>query len=175
MRLAFLFDLRSAKHGTMRQDLQWGGQRSSGSGLVDVLDRVLDKGLVIAGDITISLAQVELLTIRIRLIVCSLDKAQEVGLDWWKYDHHLSGAKQPLRAENESLRKQIQTLERKVAQLAEDNVAGRQQEVALGPAPGALVEESTEAGGGMLPTSAEAVPQRRARSEVPAGPGKRQR
>ena len=104
----------------MRQDLQWGGQRSTG--LVDVLDRVLDKGLVIAGDIRISLAEVELLTIRIRLIVCSIDKAQEVGLDWWKYDHHLAPGKQPLMAENEALRKQVQLLERKVAQLAEDAV-----------------------------------------------------
>src|SRR5882724_4483479 len=104
----------------MRQDMQWGGQRSTG--LVDVLDRVLDKGLVIAGDIRISLAEVELLTIRIRLIVCSIDKAQEVGLDWWKYDHHLAPGKQPLMAENEALRKQVQILERKVAQLAEDTL-----------------------------------------------------
>jgi Gas vesicle protein len=115
----------------MRQDLQWGAQRSTG--LVDVLDRVLDKGLVIAGDIKISLAEVELLTIRIRLIVCSIDKAEQVGLDWWKYDHHLAPGKQPLMAENESLRKQIQILERKVAQLAEDNVAERRRTVPAGP------------------------------------------
>src|SRR5690349_8117501 len=60
------------------------------TGLVDVLDRVLDKGLVVAGDIRVSLAEVELLTIRIRLIVCSLDKAKEIGLDWWKYDRYFS-------------------------------------------------------------------------------------
>jgi hypothetical protein len=58
--------------------------------LVDVLDRVLDKGLVVAGDIKISLAEVELLTIRIRLIVCSIDKAEQIGLDWWRYDSHLA-------------------------------------------------------------------------------------
>jgi len=51
---------------------------------------VLDKGLAIAGDIKVSLAEVELLTIRIRLLVCSLDKAQEIGLDWWRYDRALS-------------------------------------------------------------------------------------
>lgn len=107
----------------MRQDLQWGGQRSTG--LVDVLDRVLDKGLVIAGDIKVSLAEVELLTIRIRLIVCSIDKAEQVGLDWWKYDHHLAPGKQPLLAENEALKKQIQMLERRVAQLADDAVIAR--------------------------------------------------
>ena len=60
------------------------------TGLVDVLDRVLDKGLVVAGDIKVSLAEVELLTIRIRLLICSLDKAQEIGLDWWRYDRDLS-------------------------------------------------------------------------------------
>ena len=51
---------------------------------------MLDKGLVIAGDIKVSLAEVELLTIRIRLLICSLDKAQEIGLDWWRYDRELS-------------------------------------------------------------------------------------
>src|SRR5215813_1426135 len=72
------------RNAAVRAELQSGGQRVSS--LVDVLDRVLDKGLAIAGDIKISLAEVELLTIRIRLIVCSIDKAQEIGLDWWKYD-----------------------------------------------------------------------------------------
>jgi hypothetical protein len=64
---------------------------SSGtSNLVDILDRVLDKGLVIAGDVRVSLANVELLTIRIRLLVCSVDKAEQIGLNWWKYDPHLT-------------------------------------------------------------------------------------
>jgi hypothetical protein len=57
--------------------------------IVDVLDRVLDKGLAVAGDVRFSIAEVELLTIRIRLMICSIDKAQEIGLDWWKYDRHL--------------------------------------------------------------------------------------
>ena len=63
---------------------------SGTTNLVDILDRVLDKGLVIAGDIRISLANVELLTIRIRLLVCWVDKAEEIGLNWWKYDPHLT-------------------------------------------------------------------------------------
>jgi hypothetical protein len=85
------------------------------TGLVDVLDRVLDKGLVIAGDIKVSLAEVELLTIRIRLLVCSLDKAQEIGLDWWRYDRDLSPGRQR-RAElgTEELQAQLRQLERKV-------------------------------------------------------------
>lgn len=63
---------------------------SGTTNLVDILDRVLDKGLVIAGDVRVSLANVELLTIRIRLLICSVDKAEQIGLNWWKYDPHLS-------------------------------------------------------------------------------------
>ena len=87
------------------------------SGLVDVLDRVLDKGLVVAGDIKVSLAEVELLTIRIRLLICSIDKAEQIGMDWWKFDHHLSPGKQALSAENEELKKQIRALERRLLSL----------------------------------------------------------
>src|SRR3982751_6599920 len=85
------------------------------TGQVDVLDRVLDKGLVVAGDIRVSLAEVELLTIRIRLLICSIDKAQEIGLDWWKFDHHFSPGNQKLSAENDELRKQVRALERQLA------------------------------------------------------------
>ncbi len=63
---------------------------SGTTNLIDILDRVLDKGLVIAGDIRVSLANVELLTIRIRLLVCSVDKAEQIGLNWWKYDPNLT-------------------------------------------------------------------------------------
>jgi hypothetical protein len=86
--------------------------------LVDVLDRVLDKGLVIAGDIKVSLAEVELLTIRIRLLVCSLDKAQEIGLDWWRYDRDLSpGAARAAIVEHEQLRAEIRQLQERVEAL----------------------------------------------------------
>lgn len=165
MRLDFLRGLVNAETFAMRQDLQWGAQRSTG--LVDVLDRVLDKGLVIAGDIKISLAEVELLTIRIRLIVCSIDKAEQVGLDWWKYDHHLAPGKQPLLAENESLRKQIHILERKVAQLAEDNVAARRS---AHPAPVGSTPPSAPP-----PSAPPPSARRRSVSKVPGGPAKRPR
>src|SRR5689334_18915946 len=85
-----------------------------GSGLVDVLDRVLDKGLVVAGDIKVSLAEVELLTIRVRLLVCSIDKAEQIGLDWWRYDHHLSPGKNHYALENEQLKKRVQLLEERL-------------------------------------------------------------
>ena len=87
------------------------------AGLVDVLDRVLDKGLVVAGDIKVSLAEVELLTIRIRLMICSIDKAEQIGLDWWKYDRHLSPGREEVLQENLQLREQVQGLERRIAAL----------------------------------------------------------
>jgi hypothetical protein len=88
------------------------------TGLVDVLDRVLDKGLVIAGDIKVSLAEVELLTIRIRLLVCSLDKAQEIGLDWWRYDRELSpGAARAALGEQDDLRAEMRRLTERVEAL----------------------------------------------------------
>src|SRR5512147_2500712 len=98
----------------MRNDALQPNGRSAG--LVDVLDRVLDKGLVIAGDIKVSLAEVELLTIRIRLIVCSLDKAREIGLDWWQYDRHFSPGRSSSRDEPE-LAGKVRLLERKVEAL----------------------------------------------------------
>ena len=66
-----------------------GGSSYRATNLVDILDRVLDKGLVVAGDVKISLANVELLTIKIRLLVCSIDKAEQIGLNWWRYDQSL--------------------------------------------------------------------------------------
>jgi hypothetical protein len=94
--------------------------------LVDLLDRVLDKGLVIAGDVKVSLAEVELLTIRIRLIVCSIDKAEQIGLDWWRYDKHLAPGSQKASADNEKLREQVRALQDKVARLTGKTVAAPQ-------------------------------------------------
>ncbi len=87
-------------------------------GLVDVLDRILDKGLVVAGDIKISLANVELLTLQIRLLVCSIDKAEQIGLNWWKYDRHLSATSQTAEIENRELRQKVLDLERELKALA---------------------------------------------------------
>ncbi len=83
------------------------------TGLVEVLDRILDKGFFVGGDIKISLAEVELLTIRIRLIVCSLDKAKEIGLDWWMYDRHLSPGRAGA-ADRDVLEQRIAALERQL-------------------------------------------------------------
>jgi hypothetical protein len=112
----------------MRSDFQSVPAARHSAGLVDLLDRVLDKGLVVAGDVKVSLAEVELLTIRIRLIVCSLEKAEAIGLDWWRYDRYLSpGKSTQLAAENEALRLQIARLETKIAEIASgDGSDGRQ-------------------------------------------------
>ena len=61
------------------------------STLGDLLERILDKGVVISGDIKIKLVEVELLTIQIRLVICSVDRAKEIGIDWWRRDAHFSG------------------------------------------------------------------------------------
>jgi gas vesicle protein GvpA/GvpJ/GvpM family len=95
----------------MSNQMEFGRTRSTG--LVEVLDRVLDKGLFVGGDIKISLAEVELLTIRIRLIVCSLDKAREIGLDWWMYDRHLSPGRTGT-VERHQLEQRIEALERQL-------------------------------------------------------------
>ena len=76
-----------ATHGTASNYLQ---RAPSPSGLADVVDLILDKGLVIAGDIRIRLVEVELLTINIRLLIASVDKAREMGIDWWEGDAFLS-------------------------------------------------------------------------------------
>ena len=86
-------------------------------GLVDVLDRILDKGLVIAGDIKVSLANVELLTLQIRLLVCSIDKAEQIGLNWWRYDTNLTKRAERAEEENAELRGRLAELERQVRQL----------------------------------------------------------
>ena len=80
--------------------------------IIDVLDRVLDKGLVVAGDISISLANVELLTIRIRLLVCSIDKAEQIGLNWWRYESRLAGGSE--NEEIKRLRARVSELEQQI-------------------------------------------------------------
>ena len=101
-------------------------------GLVDVLDRILDKGLVIAGDIKVSLANVELLTLQIRLLICSIDKAEQIGLNWWRYDTNLTTRAERAEAENVELRERLASIEREVRQLrgAGASGAGRSRKAA---------------------------------------------
>ena len=90
------------------------GYGHGGTNLVDILDRVLDKGLVVAGDVRISLANVELLTIRIRLLVCSIDKAEQIGLNWWRYDRSLVNPDGALEGDQADT---IRRLEARIAEL----------------------------------------------------------
>ncbi|RKE17528.1 gas vesicle protein [Streptomyces sp. TLI_171] len=88
--------------------------------LADLLERVLDKGIVIAGDIRINLLDIELLTIRIRLLIASVDRAREMGIDWWEHDSWLSSGRD-LALENRRLRERLGALE---AARSEDAAAG---------------------------------------------------
>ena len=94
---------------------------TDGANLADVLERVLDKGIVIAGDIRIKLVEVELLTINIRLLISSVDKAREIGIDWWSHSSFLCSqpraelpvsAPLPVESELQDLRSRVERLER---------------------------------------------------------------
>ncbi len=84
--------------------------------LADILERVLDKGIVIAGDIKIQIADIDLLNIKIRLLIASVDKAMEMGINWWQQDSYLSSkAKETeIEKENEALKNRLERLEAKI-------------------------------------------------------------
>jgi len=100
------------------------GRPDRGDSLADILERVLDKGIVIAGDIQINLLDIELLTIKLRLLIASVDKARELGIDWWEGDSSLhsldsgNGDKR-LQRENDDLRERLERLERQVGSTGE--------------------------------------------------------
>jgi len=79
--------------------------------LADILERVLDKGIIIAGDVRVNLLDIELLTIKIRLLIVSVDKALEMGIDWWRNDPMLTTSEQGLADENRQLRARVEELE----------------------------------------------------------------
>jgi hypothetical protein len=82
-----------------------------GSSLADILERILDKGIVVAGDISVSLVGVELLTVRIRLVVASVDRAMEMGIRWWEGESALTGTSAQLQTENAALLARVERLE----------------------------------------------------------------
>ncbi|GEK03952.1 gas vesicle protein [Streptomyces sp. NPDC004009] len=104
--------------------------QGGGANLADILERVLDKGVVIAGDIRINLLDIELLTIKLRLIVASVDKAKEMGIDWWETDPALSSRARhnELARENAELRERLERL----------------QELAPGSVPDSVPEEEAK-------------------------------
>ncbi|MFG3280392.1 gas vesicle protein [Streptomyces sp. NPDC048111] len=106
----------------------------SSSSLADILERVLDKGIVIAGDIRIDLLDIELLTIKLRILIASVDKAKEMGIDWWEHDPSLSSrhAGSPLERENRRLRAELEQLRRTTPDAPDEAAAG----TAVDPEPG---------------------------------------
>jgi hypothetical protein len=88
-----------------------GSRGPAPANLADILERVLDKGIVIAGDIQINLLDIELLTIKLRLLVASVERAQEMGINWWESDPTLSRQARELEEENEDLRARLERLE----------------------------------------------------------------
>jgi hypothetical protein len=86
-------------------------ERPEPSNLAEILERVLDKGIVVAGDIRVDLLDIELLTIRLRLLIASVDRAREMGIDWWEHDPTLSSGARDLAAENRRLRERLGELQ----------------------------------------------------------------
>ncbi|MGW1138019.1 gas vesicle protein [Streptomyces zhihengii] len=116
-------------------------QQGSSANLADILERVLDKGIVIAGDIRINLLDIELLTIKLRLLVASVDKAKEMGIDWWEHDPSLSSRardeemtsghradRQSLAEENRRLRSEIEALRGKAELPARESRPRRERD-----------------------------------------------
>ncbi|MEM8657579.1 MAG: gas vesicle protein [Pseudomonadota bacterium] len=85
--------------------------------LADVLERILDKGVVIAGDVSISLVGIELLTIRLRLLIATVDKAREIGINWWEADPGLSADASKLEQENHDLRARLSEMEARLEKI----------------------------------------------------------
>lgn len=97
-----------------RRNVQTHGNTSN---LADILEKVLDKGVVVAGDINVSIAEIELVSIKIRLVICSVDKAKELGINWWQNDPYLTTNPDVklLEQQNQDLMKRLESLEKKVA------------------------------------------------------------
>ncbi|MFF6781776.1 gas vesicle protein GvpJ [Streptomyces sp. NPDC012510] len=135
--------------------------RGSSANLADILERVLDKGIVIVGDIKINLLDIELLTIKLRLLVASVDKAKEMGIDWWEHDPALSSrASRPdnrrsLADENERLRAEVKQLRKRVKESPPELSSRTEPRTTVEP-------RTTEA------RSAQAEPRRKRRKAVNA-------
>ncbi|GGN39682.1 hypothetical protein GCM10012285_16910 [Streptomyces kronopolitis] len=148
-----------------------GGQGSSAN-LADILERVLDKGIVIAGDIQINLLDIELLTIKLRLLVASVDKAKEMGIDWWEHDPSLSSraseGSHSLAEENKRLRAEIEALREELPAADEEEDAYEEAEYVEGEG-GEEYEDEAE------PEESRPAPRRTARTSRAGRPAPRSR
>jgi hypothetical protein len=119
---------RLAPHGVVRADLA--PSPPGPANLADILERVLDKGIVIAGDIQVNLLDIELLTIKIRLLIASVDRAKEMGINWWESDPTLTSGAEELTRENDDLRSRLDRLEQRLALTDGADGDGQRVEVA---------------------------------------------
>src|SRR5436189_3440946 len=99
------------RSGGGREGRELGQRDGGGTNLADLVERILDKGIVVAGDIAINVLDIELLTIKLRLLIASVDKAREMGIDWWESDPQLTSHAEQLEEENRELRDRIERLE----------------------------------------------------------------
>ena len=96
-----------------------GASQGASSNLADLLERVLDKGIIIAGDITLCLGEIELLQIKVRLLIASVDRARDMGIDWWQHDPALSSAAKRGAPERDQLIQRLERMEKMLAPLVE--------------------------------------------------------
>jgi hypothetical protein len=112
---------RAARPATPRPPLSPGARGTTEPiNLADLLERVLDKGIVIAGDVKLIIGDIELLTIKIRLLIASVDKAQEIGINWWESDPALSSQNRELRKQRDELSKRLDRIEASIPGLEND-------------------------------------------------------
>jgi hypothetical protein len=114
-------------NGSRPESRRLAGASQASNNLADLLERVLDKGIIIAGDITLCLGEIELLQIKIRLLIASVDKARDMGIDWWQHDPALSSAAKRSALQNDEMVQRLERLEAMLAPLVQQR-AGQQVE-----------------------------------------------
>ena len=110
-------------NGTRPESRRPGASSQTSNNLADLLERVLDKGIIIAGDITLCLGEIELLQIKVRLLIASVDKARDMGIDWWQHDPALSSAAQRSSLQRDEMVQRLERLEAMLAPLVQQRVA----------------------------------------------------
>lgn len=122
---------RASPGGSVQRYPPAGVRASEPINLADLLERVLDKGIVIAGDVRLYLGGIELLTLKIRLLITSVDKAQEIGINWWESDPALSAQNRELRTQRDDLSRRLDRIETNLPGVQEDPDYQREHEPAI--------------------------------------------
>ena len=112
--------IAASLNGSRPESRRLAGASQASNNLADLLERVLDKGIIIAGDITLCLGEIELLQIKIRLLIASVDKAREMGIDWWQHDPALSSAAKKAAEQQDQLAERLDRLETMLATLVQE-------------------------------------------------------